>query len=346
MNKNELITNLNKEHFAFWSTAINSPEPDPSINGKWSVAQNVEHTNLVLSQINKYLQLPKAAIKSNYGISERASTGNETFINTYKNALKNGAKATAPFIPALNPDINIGELIKKGKNLLEAFISNLQNWSEEEFDLYNCPHPVLGKTTAREILYFTIYHVQHHHEILKKCEMSLTQTAVYQIENTSLEDLNFIYWLFEEAIVYQKRNNYIGWNSYDKDFIKLDIKNKLQFKTVKGNVILSIFSICFSDALIWREKENGDAIYLHRIVVNPALKGQKQFEKILNWVVALANDKGFKYIRMDTWADNLRIIEYYKSYGFQFLENYTTPDSPELPHQHRNLKVALLEMKL
>jgi hypothetical protein len=52
--------------------------------------------------------------------------------------------------------------------MLEAFISNLQNWSEEELDIYNCPHPVLGKTTIKEVLYFTIYHVQHHTEIIKK----------------------------------------------------------------------------------------------------------------------------------------------------------------------------------
>jgi hypothetical protein len=69
-------------------------------------------------------------------------------------------------------------------------------------------------------------------------------------------------------------------------------------------------------------------------------------EKILNWIVEFANGNGLKYIRMDTWADNPNIIDYYKSYGFQFLENYTTPDIPELPDQHRNLKVALLEMKL
>ena len=176
--------------------------------------------------------------------------------------------------------------------------------------------------------------------------MSLSQTDACQIENTSPKDLNFIYWLFEEAIAYQKKNNYVGWNSYDKDFIKLDIKNKEQFKVIKGNAVLCIFSICFRDAVIWREKENGDAIYLHRIVVNPAFKGQKQFEKILNWIVEFANGKGLKYIRMDTWADNPHIIDYYKSYGFQLIENYTTPDTPELPDQHRDLKVALLEMKL
>jgi GNAT superfamily N-acetyltransferase len=168
----------------------------------------------------------------------------------------------------------------------------------------------------------------------------------HHIENTATEDLELIYWLFEEAIAYQRKNNYVGWNGYDKDFIKLDMENKLQFKIVKGNAILCIFSICFTDVLIWRERENGDALYLHRIVVNPAFKGQQQFKKILNWAIDFVHDNGLKYIRMDTWAANPHIIEYYKSYGFVFVKNYTTPDTPELPLQHRNLKVALLEFKL
>jgi ribosomal protein S18 acetylase RimI-like enzyme len=176
--------------------------------------------------------------------------------------------------------------------------------------------------------------------------MNLKATELYLIENTSTSDLDFIYTIFEEAITYIKKNNYVGWSTYDKNFIKQDIDKNLQFKITIGNDILCVFSICFSDVLIWREMEKGDAIYIHRIVVNPKFKGQKQFEKILNWIKELANKKELKYIRMDTWADNSNIIEYYKKYGFQFLENYTTPNTPKLPDQHRNLKVALLEIKL
>ncbi len=49
---------------------------------------------------------------------------------------------------------------------------------------------------------------------------------------------------------------------------------------------------------------------------------------------------------MDTWADNKKIITYYQSFGFEFVENYKTTDAPELPTQNRNLNVALLEMKV
>lgn len=168
MNKSEIITNLNSAHSAFWDTAIHLPNANVSINGKWSVAQNVEHINIALLRLSNYLALPKSSIEGNFGLSDRVSVNNKELIKTYLNAMANGVKATAAFIPELNLETNITELVGQGKDLLDAFISNLQNWSEEELERYNCPHPVFGKITVREILYFTIYHVQHHNKIIKK----------------------------------------------------------------------------------------------------------------------------------------------------------------------------------
>ncbi len=169
---------------------------------------------------------------------------------------------------------------------------------------------------------------------------------MYTIENTLSEDLETIYWLFEQAIQYQREKKYVGWNEYDKEFIQKDIANGLQYKITKEDEIVAIFSICLHDELIWREKETGDAIYLHRVVTHPAHKGEKQFEKVLRWTVAYALEHGLSYIRMDTWLKNPRIINFYKEYGFMFVEEYTTPDTKNLPIQHRNLALALLEMKL
>lgn len=67
---------------------------------------------------------------------------------------------------------------------------------------------------------------------------------------------------------------------------------------------------------------------------------------MLNWAKQLALQKYLKFIRIDTWAENNRLIDYYKSFGFEFIENYTITDAAELPTPNRNLNVALLEMKL
>ncbi|HEU0136880.1 MAG TPA: GNAT family N-acetyltransferase, partial [Flavobacterium sp.] len=105
----------------------------------------------------------------------------------------------------------------------------------------------------------------------------------YTIVNTTYDDLPKIYWMFDGAIAYQKKNNYPGWNSYDKEFLKKEIDKMLQLKIVQNENILCVFSICFSDPLIWREKDIGTSIYLHRITVNPDCKGQNQFAKVLQW---------------------------------------------------------------
>jgi ribosomal protein S18 acetylase RimI-like enzyme len=166
----------------------------------------------------------------------------------------------------------------------------------------------------------------------------------HTIVPASPNDLPRIYNLFEEAIRFQKDNHYIGWNNYDSDFIRADVDQGLLFKIVNENAdVLAIFCICYTDKLIWRNREQGDALYLHRIVLNRVFQGMKIFNTVLKWAIVHASTLRKKFVRMDTWAENHKLIDYYKGYGFQVIELYTTSDTPALPIQHRNLHVALLE---
>ena len=167
-----------------------------------------------------------------------------------------------------------------------------------------------------------------------------------RIVNTQLSDLPFIYGLFDAAIAYQKRNGYPAWPDYDKNILKQDIAQQLQYKVRVGDDIHGIFSICYRDEVVWRERENGQALYLHRIVVNPIRKGQKLFGTVLSWATRHAQEKHLESIRMDTWADNPRIIAYYQSFGFAVADHYTTPDSEDLPIQQRGNDIVLLEYSL
>lgn len=162
----------------------------------------------------------------------------------------------------------------------------------------------------------------------------------------TLADLTLVYQLFEKAIQYQKSNHYIGWNNYDKNFIKNEIQQSLLYKILEGNDTLCIFSVCYSDILIWRNREMSDAIYLHRIVLNREFQGKKIFRTVLYWAIEQARKHNLKFVRMDTWATNTKLINYYQSYGFRFIENYKTADTTDLPIQHRNLNVALLEFDI
>jgi GNAT superfamily N-acetyltransferase len=171
-------------------------------------------------------------------------------------------------------------------------------------------------------------------------------TEEYQILNTEMTDVKTVFKLFDDSVIYQEKNGYPAWKSYDKDAIIKDIENKNQYKVVVDSSIAIVFSVCYADPVIWRTRELAESIYLHRIVVNPVFKGRKLFAVIHDWAIRHAKEKGLKSVRMDTWADNSNIIMYYKSFGFNFIENYTTPDSAALPKHNRNLALALLEYKL
>lgn len=161
------------------------------------------------------------------------------------------------------------------------------------------------------------------------------------IVNTALTDLPEIIQWFDASVAYQKQRGYPDWANYDRDAVRKDIENKNSYKAVDENGIGIVFSVAYSDKVIWRDLDDGESIYLHRIVVNPKFKGKRLFGLIVDW--AIRQNK--KHVRMDTWADNPNIIEYYKSFGFEVVENYTTPDSEELPVHNRRLGLTLMEFK-
>jgi GNAT superfamily N-acetyltransferase len=165
----------------------------------------------------------------------------------------------------------------------------------------------------------------------------------YEVRNTEMSDLGLIFELFEQSINYQEKKGYPVWRNYDRNAIIKDIENKNQYKVIIGSSAAIVFSVGYADKIIWRHYDQGNSLYLHRIVVNSNHKGQKLIGKIVDWAIQHCKQKGLNTIRMDTWANNPTLIEYYKTFGFNVIENYTTPDRIELPLHNRNLALTLLE---
>lgn len=166
----------------------------------------------------------------------------------------------------------------------------------------------------------------------------------FSVSNTSMQDYEQITRLFEDAIRLQGQNAYKVWEGIDANALQKDIENGLQFKIQHEQDIVCIFSIQYNDPFIWHSRDQNDAIYLHRIVTNPIFKGQRIFNRVLTWAIQFAKQNNKTYLRMDTWADNHQLIDYYKTFGFRFVENYQTTATEELPLQNRNINVALLEL--
>jgi hypothetical protein len=57
-------------------------------------------------------------------------------------------------------------LLEKLEKRTAALARKVQKMTDNQLDTLLLPHPLLGKLTFREMLYFTIYHVQHHQKSL------------------------------------------------------------------------------------------------------------------------------------------------------------------------------------
>ena len=157
------------------------------------------------------------------------------------------------------------------------------------------------------------------------------------------KDLSFIYHLFDCAIVYQKRNGYPVWPDYDKEVLIQDISDGRMHKIIIDEQIANIFSICYSDPIVWRERNKDKAVYLHRIVTNPEFKGIRLMNAVMSWTIKHARTNDIPLIRLDTWAQNDTLVDYYKEFGFTIVEYFTTPNTKDLPIQQRGNNVVLME---
>lgn len=60
------------------------------------------------------------------------------------------------------------KLLAEWDKAAAKFIAALQNkTTENKLDNYLARHPLLGRVTLRELCYFTIYHTEHHLNIIK-----------------------------------------------------------------------------------------------------------------------------------------------------------------------------------
>jgi len=168
--KNKLIENHNS--FISFLDDLTKEEFLSSKNDKWTAGQQLEHIYLGVKPVRQIFSLPKFIPKLIWGTANRKSKNYDDFVKKYLLKLENGGRATGRFIPKI-VGIEKGHKLKdKLKNEVLSLSFTLDKFNEDDLDKYVLPHPLLGKLTMREMLYFTIYHVKHHEELTKR---NLTQ---------------------------------------------------------------------------------------------------------------------------------------------------------------------------
>jgi hypothetical protein len=138
----------------FTDEAFFAPQGD-----HWSPAGHLRHLTRSVAAVGDAMQKPRVLLLA-FGRARQASRSFEEVVAAYRLVLDGGGQA-GRFAPrGEDPERHLivadGQLA--GKRLRRA----TTKWSEAALDRYRLPHPLMGKLTVREMLFFTLYHNAHH----------------------------------------------------------------------------------------------------------------------------------------------------------------------------------------
>ncbi len=156
------------ELFASFSPDDFFRRPEPEV---WSPGENVIHLVKSVKAVAGGMQQPKLLLRSMFGTARGSQRYGEVR-DRYLQALADGAVATGRFVPPASPQ---GDAAPSRSRALagwqsagDSLVKVVGKWREDALDKYRLPHPVLGKISVREMLFFTHYHDLYHMEIVRR----------------------------------------------------------------------------------------------------------------------------------------------------------------------------------
>lgn len=171
MNRAEIIGKLEEVHGRLTDFLIHlsQDEYEYAPDGKWNAGQQAEHLSKSIRAVSTGLTIPKMMIGYKFGKANRPSREYLELVEYYQNKLGDfNGPAPSAYSPGKVKFVNARKNVTNLKDAVEQLIKKLEGWSGSDMDKYIFPHPLMGKVTVREMLYFTIYHAEHHHGLIRR----------------------------------------------------------------------------------------------------------------------------------------------------------------------------------
>ena len=168
--KKSIASALNEaiNHFNQYINSLDKSRFENSPPGKWNAGQQLDHLIRSIKPLNLAYALPGFILKAMFGEANRNSKTYSALAEKYKLKLAAGGKASGRFLPPSIAFESKGKLCKRYNHEKEKLLRKIEKISETDLDKYILPHPLLGRLTLREMLFFTIHHNEHHLELVKK----------------------------------------------------------------------------------------------------------------------------------------------------------------------------------
>ena len=168
MDSSKITTSLRNNHASFIHLIgqLNETQLQQSDSRQWSPAQQLEHICLSVRPVLLAFQLPRFIPRLLFGTVKKPSRSYDELVNDYRIKLQQGGKSPSTFVPG--KAVNSLKRLQQLEKSIDRLCRIVDRLSEKELDNCLLPHPLLGKLTMREMLYFTIYHVTHHQQQVEK----------------------------------------------------------------------------------------------------------------------------------------------------------------------------------
>jgi ribosomal protein S18 acetylase RimI-like enzyme len=167
-----------------------------------------------------------------------------------------------------------------------------------------------------------------------------------KFKQSTHEDIDAIFQLYDYATAYQGEVGILKWQGFERSMVEKTIDEHLQWQIMVEDELACVFTLTLNDPLIWEEKDEDPAIYIHRIATNPKFRGKHFVKHIVEWVKKYALENEKSYVRMDTGSGNERLNNYYVSCGFNYLGVVKLKNTAGLPKHYQDGSFSLFEIKL
>ena len=153
---------------ATFFTALSSEELSLRVESAWTALEQLEHLNSAVGAVANGFAAPKIVLRFRYGRSKEPGRSYLQLRDDYRARLAAGGRASGAFIPKppdasqASAESRRGDQLERWRRRNGRLRTALNTWSESQLDTIQMPHPLLGSLTAREMLYFAIYHAEHH----------------------------------------------------------------------------------------------------------------------------------------------------------------------------------------
>lgn len=167
MQRKDIQDQLLQRHAAF-GAMLDSLSPEQFLQQPgtaWTAGQQLAHIVASVKPVALAFALPKWGLRLWLGKSTRPSRDYAALVERYMGKLAAGGRAPARFVPKAVPLADKARLRKELDTAVARLVRRSARYSDAELDTLLLPHPLLGKLTLREMLYFTLHHVDQHHAI-------------------------------------------------------------------------------------------------------------------------------------------------------------------------------------